>query len=255
MSVEWYYTTNKQQMGPVSWNELRELADTGILDPNDLVWADGMAEWVKASNQQGLFAEVVEEEEPAPSKKESSVISPPRRRAERKRDEEVEHEEEEEPRERKQRKPARSSSGAGMHVGVQIGLILGGVFAIFVLCGGCVTGIVWISLRTGDGGGRINQTFTVVNLQERRWEERRFHFPKDRRLLITVTGNAPPGCDIDLHIHRGGGPGENFIALDSSIGPHSRLEFTVPASDNYRVRVANLGPGIAHSCVVTISER
>ena len=47
MASEWYYTTNKQQMGPVSWDELRELAQVGILKPADLVWSEGMAEWIE----------------------------------------------------------------------------------------------------------------------------------------------------------------------------------------------------------------
>ena len=42
MAAEWYYTTNKQQMGPVSWDELRQLATQGLLKPNDLVWTEGM---------------------------------------------------------------------------------------------------------------------------------------------------------------------------------------------------------------------
>src|SRR4051812_28131737 len=57
MPAEWYYTTNKQQMGPVSWAELRELAQRGLLKPHDLVWTEGMAEWVKAVQEEGLFSE------------------------------------------------------------------------------------------------------------------------------------------------------------------------------------------------------
>src|SRR6516162_1973433 len=57
MATEWFYTTNKQQMGPVSWKELLELAEVGILKPHDLVWAEGMDDWVKAINQKGLFAD------------------------------------------------------------------------------------------------------------------------------------------------------------------------------------------------------
>ena len=49
MSQDWYYAINNQQHGPVSEAELRDLADRGRLGPRDLVWKDGMAEWVPAS--------------------------------------------------------------------------------------------------------------------------------------------------------------------------------------------------------------
>src|SRR5262245_57323889 len=54
---EWYYTTNNQQMGPISWDELLQLASTGLLHPTDMVWKEGMADWVKADRKDGLFAE------------------------------------------------------------------------------------------------------------------------------------------------------------------------------------------------------
>ena len=38
--ADWYYTTNKQQMGPVSRDELSQLANQGLLKPTDLVWQD-----------------------------------------------------------------------------------------------------------------------------------------------------------------------------------------------------------------------
>src|ERR1051326_7357327 len=98
MSAEWYYTTNKQQMGPVSWDELRELANGGILKPHDLIWTEGMEEWVKAIKQNGLFAE--ESGEPAPAAKRSGYTEakPPPGRRRRYDDDEDDEEEERETR-------------------------------------------------------------------------------------------------------------------------------------------------------------
>src|SRR6266498_2716786 len=105
MATEWYYTTNKQQMGPVSWNELRELAEVGILKPHDMVWCDGMDEWVKAINQSGLFADSgADEAIAAPSKKSRfTEAKPPPGRRTRKRDDDEDDEDDEEAA-RKQRK-------------------------------------------------------------------------------------------------------------------------------------------------------
>lgn len=57
MADEWYYAINNAQRGPVSEAELRDLADRGQLKPGDLVWKDGMAEWVPASSVRGLLPE------------------------------------------------------------------------------------------------------------------------------------------------------------------------------------------------------
>jgi TM2 domain-containing membrane protein YozV len=47
--LEWYYASGGIQQGPVSWEELRSLADSGQLRPDDLVWKKGMNGWVPAS--------------------------------------------------------------------------------------------------------------------------------------------------------------------------------------------------------------
>lgn len=55
MSTQWYYTENGQQQGPVSAQELRAYADSGRLRPTDLVWREGMANWVEAQKVKGLL--------------------------------------------------------------------------------------------------------------------------------------------------------------------------------------------------------
>jgi len=53
---EWYYTSNGERLGPVSKEQLRELAVTGGLNPRlDLCWVQGMAEWSPAGEIDGLF--------------------------------------------------------------------------------------------------------------------------------------------------------------------------------------------------------
>lgn len=55
MASEWYFSHGGQQLGPISDTELKELAASGKLFPNDLVWKEGMAEWMNASKVKGLF--------------------------------------------------------------------------------------------------------------------------------------------------------------------------------------------------------
>src|SRR5271165_3621034 len=65
MAEQWYYTQNRQQQGPVSFEELQQLAERGNISPRDLVWKEGMPEWVSAGAQ-GIFPEVLAVQADAP---------------------------------------------------------------------------------------------------------------------------------------------------------------------------------------------
>ncbi len=56
MSQQWYFSKNNQQQGPVSPEQLKQLAASGQLQPSDLVWKEGMGQWTTASSIKGLFA-------------------------------------------------------------------------------------------------------------------------------------------------------------------------------------------------------
>src|SRR5947209_6115220 len=56
MANEWHYTLNGQQAAtPVTSAQLKQLAQSGQLQPTDMVWQDGMPNWVPASSIKGLF--------------------------------------------------------------------------------------------------------------------------------------------------------------------------------------------------------
>ena len=56
MASEWFYANDsKKKSGPVSTAQLQALARSGQLQPADLVWRDGMAQWTSASKINGLF--------------------------------------------------------------------------------------------------------------------------------------------------------------------------------------------------------
>jgi TM2 domain-containing membrane protein YozV len=56
VSQEWYYSVDGDRQGPISAGELKKLADAGTIKPGDLVWKDGMTDWVQAKSIKGLFA-------------------------------------------------------------------------------------------------------------------------------------------------------------------------------------------------------
>ena len=55
MAAEWFYTQGQQRLGPVSREQLRELASNGGIRPADLVWTVGMSQWAAASSVPGLL--------------------------------------------------------------------------------------------------------------------------------------------------------------------------------------------------------
>jgi hypothetical protein len=56
MANEWHYSVKGERSGPVAAAELKRLADSGQLAPTDLVWKEGLQNWVAASSVKGLFA-------------------------------------------------------------------------------------------------------------------------------------------------------------------------------------------------------
>ena len=54
MSDKWYYSTGNQRLGPVTEDEIKRLVVSGQVQPNDLVWKEGMAQWTKAHDVAGL---------------------------------------------------------------------------------------------------------------------------------------------------------------------------------------------------------
>jgi hypothetical protein len=238
MAADWYYTTNKQQMGPVSWDELRELASSGLLKPADMVWSDGMPEWVKASRQDGLFTGG----EAVTAKAEREP--PPRRRSRRREDDDEDDD----------RRPRDKPKKEGTAVGLKVGLILGGVLllVLVLLCGGGTA--IYFAVR--DPGGRPavaggqNISYTV-NLNPGGASERPVSVRQGQRVSVIVTSTVTmPNTDVDLAVQRG----PNRIAGDFTIGPNCRVEFVAPATDRYGVRVNNRGPGAANSRVNVIVQ-
>lgn len=44
--MDWYYSEQGQQKGPVSESELQSLVSNGTVQPSDLIWREGMTDWL-----------------------------------------------------------------------------------------------------------------------------------------------------------------------------------------------------------------
>ena len=63
---EWYYARGGTQSGPVSFNQLKELASSGGIDSSDLVWTSSMKDWQPAAQVEGLIAQAMVPNQPSP---------------------------------------------------------------------------------------------------------------------------------------------------------------------------------------------
>lgn len=55
---QWYFTRNGEQQGPVTIEQLKQRAVSRQLQPTDMVWKQGMAQWIQASTITNLFDQV-----------------------------------------------------------------------------------------------------------------------------------------------------------------------------------------------------
>lgn len=56
MSLQWFLYKNGEQLGPYSREEFYRLAESGVFGAEDLVWTEGMENWTRADQVEGLFA-------------------------------------------------------------------------------------------------------------------------------------------------------------------------------------------------------
>ena len=72
---KWYYAVNRQQEGPVTDIAVRSLIRDGIIQPETLLWRDGMSDWQKASETE-FGSDFHQEEEYTQTPIIDTVLSP-----------------------------------------------------------------------------------------------------------------------------------------------------------------------------------
>jgi hypothetical protein len=70
MAKVWHVVIGGKQYGPLSNSDLKSLAESGKLQPQDHIWKEGLAEWIPASKVKGLFP-------PAPPPPPPKALAPP----------------------------------------------------------------------------------------------------------------------------------------------------------------------------------
>jgi hypothetical protein len=254
MAADWFYTSNKQQMGPVSWDELRQLGVSGLVKRDDLVWTEGMPEWVKAERQNGVFpdaavaVQIGADVPPPPPALRAPWRDRDDDRDESPRDERRGRRDDEDrdarPKGRRDRKKS-GGSGAGLWIGLGVGAL---VLVLLVVGCGAIGLIVWLTVgRGGEEVGPAGVNYNI-SLAPGGNDRRTFTLRGGQRINISVVTTrviGPFQPDVDLFVERRGAQ----IAADVRVHPDCSVTFVAPANDTYTVRVTNLGPGRASSRV------
>jgi hypothetical protein len=55
MAADWFYMKDGTRFGPIDAATLKQLADSGVIRPDSLVWKQGVKQWAKAAAVKGLF--------------------------------------------------------------------------------------------------------------------------------------------------------------------------------------------------------
>lgn len=75
--MQWYYSKNGTQLGPIAQGELISKLASGEVSPSDLVWKDGMGDWIPASQVAELRTTSAAPSPPSYSETPATPYTPP----------------------------------------------------------------------------------------------------------------------------------------------------------------------------------
>jgi hypothetical protein len=249
MADLWFYAQNGQQKDPVPSSQLRQLASAGSLRPTDLVWKEGMANWVPANQIPGLFAAA----QPAPVPQASYQQAPvpyqqPGGGPQQSKgsyaptDPYMDEPDEFAPR-RKRRKKKKD--------GPNIGVILGIIGGVVVVLGLVIGGLIWA----------VNSSFAPRESDSRSWslkpqDKANYHFTFEKGKFVVIDVKSNANSDVDLAVY----DGSSKIAEDTSLSKNCKVSFIANATKSYRVEVWNrltIEPGrnMSNSGTVSYNQR
>jgi hypothetical protein len=228
MAELWYYTSDGKQMEPVTEPELQRLAASGVLKPSDLVWTEGMPQWIRASTADGLFPDArlhrgnadwpVAENPDTDQADTATGQQEPRRR----RSPSVYDDDDDDFDPHLRRRSRRLSTGT------KIALICGGIGAVLV--GGMFVAIVVFLMEEGGNTRSFN-----LGIGERMTCNIHLNGGRIVEMWVKSTGMS----DVDLMVFD---PRNPNVPIASDLGPESDcyVRFVAPTTQNYTVVVVNV---------------
>jgi len=226
MADLWYYTQEGRAQDPVTKRELQQLAGSGLLKPNDLVWTEGMPQWIRASVAGGLFAEDTLTGTGRSTSWDSSRHSTQHdlvRRSEvdlvrrQPRDEDDRTEVYDDAYEQ----PARRRRG--LSTGAKAGIIAGVVVTLLL-----VVGIVILIVR---GGGSNTRSFSLAAGQSENFQ---LPFKAGNKVEIWVKSTGQ--SDVDLYVYDAN---NRLVEFDDGDSSDCYVRFLAGKNQTFRVEVKN----------------
>jgi hypothetical protein len=228
MAELWYFTRDGQAQDPVSKDELAQLAGSGLLKPTDLVWTEGMPQWVRASSAQGLFAE-------------EALIAPGRQKAQRNRDRDLDARAEL-PRKRRQREDVDDEQPGfyddedfdrpkkrkrGLSNGAKAAIVAGSLVSVLL-----VVGLI-LALVLGNKGN--TRSFSLALKQS---ENFKLPFKAGNKVEIWVKSTGK--SDVDLYVYDAN---NRLVEFDDGPSSDCYVKFMVRKDQTFRVEVKNEARG------------
>jgi len=268
MTDVWHYTNEGKRMEPVTAGELRQLAGTGFLRPDDLVWREGMANWAAASTVKGLFSATT-----APAPAETRPASFESERSERRERPDID---EDRPRRRRRsaddddrprrRRPVESK---GPNLVLIFGLLGGGVFVLLVIGVGITAAVSRRPVRNANapqmqfppaamqmapgpvgapveiGGGTLHRTLPTLGGGQQCEFTVTYPIARGVNVHVDTIERIP---DVDLYVLE---MGTNRQFADTTFGPDCQLFFQAQAGRTYRFQIRNISmqAGVANSTI------
>jgi hypothetical protein len=269
MADNWYYVRDGQQTGPVSASQLQQLARSGQLQGADLVWREGLPQWIQARSVTGLIAA---EETAAPIPfapddrppyRDNDPDDRPRRRPRERDDddyddrsrrrvrrERYEDDDEDDYRPRRRRRRRAASGWEGLPTGAKAGILVGAL--VLVLLAVLVPVLIYTNGFGPDDGDRTfsgRLTFNDPPDRSRGAIGCRAHIYHYRMkagttYTIRMSTNALP-FDPFLRLED---PNGNEVAFDDDSDgyPNARIIFTARQDGSHRIIATsfdqNVGP-------------
>jgi GYF domain 2 len=220
MSQLWHYTRDGQQRGPVTADELRQLAEAGELEAADLVWTQGMAGWATLGSVEELrprradaCAITAAAPRPLPAAFPAFELERPTAVAEPEAspvfDEAVSE--------------RRRASAAAWQNRVPVALIAGAVSLIsFVLA--------FVLMRQPSNRLEGSYNWSLTTNRHQIWE---MEFLEGHRVWLTVRSDGV--SDMDLFVYLG----DTLVGRDEDLNSDCQVSFLVRKTATYRVKVWN----------------
>jgi hypothetical protein len=277
MADVWYYAQNGQQTGPVSSEQLQQLARSGRICDTDLVWREGLPQWIQARSVGGLFvpheaanAPIPFAPDDRPARREDDPEDRPRRRPRgydedpdddrprrrrRAYDEDNEDEDDDYPRRRLRRRAA--GGWTGLPTGAKVAILVGGL--VLVLLAVAVPVLVFLgNLGPDDGDRTFHGRLTLNDPPDRvrgvmgcRSRTHSYRMKAGTMYTIRMLSNQ-----FDSYLRLEDPSGNNLMEDDDGDGfPNARIVFIPPRDGTYRLVATTFVPhtGGTYQVVVTRS--